>query len=126
MQSLKRGTRTSPTLRRLPDLSPTSGRTGGSIGREKRFPLPGVDRDLVLGRLARPGEVPRRPDERIGGCGAVVSATRDRHAFRELSGQIVLPKDLEPGDWFLVFHRLAGRTETRTGTAYVQVANFRA
>ena len=32
---------------------------------------------------------------------------------------------MEPGDWLLVFHRLAGPKDTRTGNAYVQIANFR-
>ena len=41
------------------------------------------------------------------------------------SGQITLPKDIEPGDWFLSFRRTRGGKEESTGQAWVKIANFR-
>ena len=86
----------------------------------------GVDRDLVLGRLAPvPGKF--RIDLVNGSEDAepAASTTGTATPSGSFSGQIVLDKDVEPGDWFLVFHRMAGTVDTRTGSAYVQVANFR-
>jgi alpha-2-macroglobulin len=86
----------------------------------------GIDRDLLLGRLAAaPGKF--RVDlvngsddsEPAGSVSGTVSASGS------FSGQLVLPKDATPGDWLLAFHRIAGKSDTKTGTAYVQVANFR-
>ncbi len=86
----------------------------------------GADRDLVVGRLA-PVQGKYRVDlvngsedtEPLASVNGTVSPSGS------FSGQIALGKDVAPGDWFLVFHRVAGSTDTRTGSAYVQVANFR-
>jgi uncharacterized protein YfaS (alpha-2-macroglobulin family) len=86
----------------------------------------GIDRDLALGKLAAvPGRF--RVDLTNGGddskpAGSVSGSVSASGSF---SGQVVLPKEAVPGDWLLTFHRIAGKSDTRTGTAYVQVANFR-
>ncbi|HET6450992.1 MAG TPA: MG2 domain-containing protein, partial [Spirochaetia bacterium] len=86
----------------------------------------GIDRDLALGKL---GTVPGRfrVDLTNGGDDSepAASANGGVSPSGSFSGQLVLPKDAVPGDWLLTFHRLAGRSDTKTGTAYVQVANFR-
>jgi uncharacterized protein YfaS (alpha-2-macroglobulin family) len=86
----------------------------------------GIDRDLAVGKL-RPAQGRFRVDLTNGSEDGTPagSATGDVSASGSFSGQIVLPKDAEPGDWLLVFHRIAGKQDTRTGSAYVQVANFR-
>jgi len=86
----------------------------------------GIDRDLVVGRLAPvPGKY--RVDLVNGSEDAepVASVNGTVSPSGSFSGQVALGKDVEPGDWFLVFHRVAGRVDTRTGSVYVQVANFR-
>ena len=86
----------------------------------------GIDRDLALGRFtAAQGKF--RVDLTNGSddSQAVGSVTGTVSASGSFSGQIVLPKEAEPGDWLLSFHRLAAKSDTRTGSAYVQVANFR-
>ena len=42
-------------------------------------------------------------------AGSVSGAVSASGSF---SGQIVLPKDAEPGDWLLSFHRIAGKSDT--------------
>jgi uncharacterized protein YfaS (alpha-2-macroglobulin family) len=86
----------------------------------------GIDRDLTLGKFT---PVPGRfrvdlingsdDSEPAGSASGIVSASGS------FSGQIVFPKDAEPGDWLLSFHRVAGKKDTKTGVSYVQVANFR-
>jgi uncharacterized protein YfaS (alpha-2-macroglobulin family) len=86
----------------------------------------GIDRNLALGRLvATPGKF--RVDLVNGSedADAAASFTGSSAASGSFSGSLQFPTDAEPGDWFLVFHRLAGKETTRTGSAYVQVANFR-
>jgi uncharacterized protein YfaS (alpha-2-macroglobulin family) len=86
----------------------------------------GIDRDLALGKFAAvPGKF--RVDLSNGSDDSqpAGSASGTVSASGSFSGQIVFPKDAEPGDWLLSFHRIAGKSDTRTGTAYVQVANFR-
>ena len=86
----------------------------------------GIDRDLVLGKLS-----PIRGRFRVDLVNGdedstpVASANGSASASGGFGGQIAFPKNVDPGDWFLVFHRLAGGKDTRTGSAYVQVANFR-
>jgi len=86
----------------------------------------GIDRDLALGRFTPvPGKF--RVDLTNGSDDSqpAGSAAGTVSASGSFSGQIVFPKDAEPGDWLLSFHRIAGKSDTRTGVAYVQVANFR-
>ena len=86
----------------------------------------GIDRNLTLGRFtAVPGKF--RVDLSNGSedATAIASATGTVTASGSFSGQMVLPKSLDPGDWLLAFHRIAGKEDTRTGMASVQVANFR-
>ena len=86
----------------------------------------GIDRDLVLGKFS-PVQGRFRVDlingsddsEPAGSASGTVSASGS------FSGQLVFPKDAEPGDWLLSFHRIAGKNDTKTGVSYVQVANFR-
>ncbi len=86
----------------------------------------GIDRNLTLGRFtAVPGKF--RVDLGNGSEDgtALASATGTVSASGSFSGQMALPKTLEPGDLLLSFHRIAGKEDTHTGTASVQVANFR-
>jgi len=86
----------------------------------------GMDRDLVLGKL-----LPAKGRFRVdlvngsddGAAAASVSGTTSETG--SFSGRLVLPQNGNPGDWPVVFHRLRGAEDPRTGTAYVQVANFR-
>jgi hypothetical protein len=86
----------------------------------------GIDRDLVLGKFA-PVQGKFRVDLVNGSDDSepAGSATGSVSASGSFSGQIVFPKDAEPGDWLLSFHRIAGKSDKRTGVSYVQVANFR-
>jgi hypothetical protein len=86
----------------------------------------GIDRDLSLGKFA-PVQGRFRVDLVNGSDDAepAGSATGTVSASGSFSGQIVFPKDAEPGDWLLNFHRIAGKSDTRTGVSYLQVANFR-
>ncbi len=87
----------------------------------------GIDRSLLLGKLS-PATGRFRVDLTNGSeedgkpVGSVSGSLSTSGGF---SGQIKLPKDVAPGELLLAFHRIAGKSETRTGTAYVQVANFR-
>ncbi len=86
----------------------------------------GIDRDQVLGRLkAIPGRF--RVELTNGSEDSKPAATVNGSvsASGSFSGQLVLPGDAVPGDWLLTFHRISGRSDTQTGTAYLQVANFR-
>ncbi|MGA2640329.1 MAG: alpha-2-macroglobulin family protein [Spirochaetia bacterium] len=86
----------------------------------------GIDRDLALGAFT-PVQGKFRVDLLNGSDDSqpAGSATGAVSASGSFSGQIVFPKDAEPGDWLLSFHRIAGKSDVKTGTAYVQVANFR-
>ena len=86
----------------------------------------GIDRDLTLGKFT-PVQGKFRMDLVNGSDDSTPagSVTGTVSASGSFSGQIVFPKDAEPGDWLLSFHRLAGKSDMKTGTAYVQVANFR-
>jgi hypothetical protein len=86
----------------------------------------GIDRDLSLGQFAAvPGRF--RVDLSNGSDESqpAGSATGTVSPSGSFSGQIAFPKDAEPGDWLLNFHRIEGKSDTKTGVAYVQVANFR-
>ena len=78
----------------------------------------GIDRDLVLGKFT-PVQGKFRVDLVNGSDDSepAASATGTVSASGSFSGQIVFPKDAEPGDWLLSFHRIAGKSDTRTGTA---------
>ena len=86
----------------------------------------GIDRNLVVGKMAAiPGRY--RVDLTNGSEDSkpIATANGNVSANGTFSGQLVFPKDAAPGDWLLVFHRIARGTDTHTGRAYVQVANFR-
>ncbi|HTZ50895.1 MAG TPA: Ig-like domain-containing protein, partial [Spirochaetia bacterium] len=86
----------------------------------------GIDRDLALGHLtAAPGKF--RVDLVNGSEDSepATSVSGTVSASGSFSGQLVLPRDATPGDWLLSFHRIAGKSDTKTGSAYLQVANFR-
>jgi uncharacterized protein YfaS (alpha-2-macroglobulin family) len=86
----------------------------------------GIDRDLTLGKFtAVPGKFRVDLVNGSGDSEPAGSASGTISASGSFSGQIAFPKDAAPGDWLLSFHRVAGKMDTRTGTAYVQVANFR-
>ena len=86
----------------------------------------GIDRNLTLGRLS-PAQGKFRVDLTNGSEDGtpIASATGSVSASGTFSGQMNLPQTMEPGDWMLTFHRIAGKDDSRTGSAYVQVANFR-
>jgi uncharacterized protein YfaS (alpha-2-macroglobulin family) len=86
----------------------------------------GIDQDLTIGKLG-PVQGKFRVDLVNGGEDSkpVASATGSASASGSFGGQVNFPKNADPGDWFLVYHRLAAGKDTRTGSAYVQVANFR-
>ncbi|HEY9594537.1 MAG TPA: MG2 domain-containing protein, partial [Spirochaetia bacterium] len=86
----------------------------------------GIDRDLVAGSMgAVKGKFRVELTNGSEEGGAVGVFNGNLSATGTFSGQIVLPKDAEPGDWLLVYNRVVGSSTTRTRTAYVQVANFR-
>jgi alpha-2-macroglobulin len=86
----------------------------------------GIDRDLVVGRMT-PVQGKFRVDLTNGSedSAPIATANGSVSAQGTFSGQLLFPKDAEPGDWLLVFHRIARGVDKRTGSTYVQVANFR-
>ncbi|MGA2481234.1 MAG: MG2 domain-containing protein, partial [Spirochaetia bacterium] len=92
----------------------------------EKLSFAGIDRNLVTGKLS-PVTGKYRVELTNGSedAEALVKVNGTTSTTGSFSGQIALPQNLEPGDWLLVFHRLAGPKDDRTGTAYVQVANFR-
>jgi alpha-2-macroglobulin len=92
----------------------------------EKLSFAGIDRDLVTGTL-KPVSTKWRVELTNGSedSTALATAGGTSSASGSFSGQVSLPKDMEPGDWLLVFHRLSGKNDEKTGTAYVQVANFR-
>jgi alpha-2-macroglobulin len=92
----------------------------------EKLTFAGLDRDLVTGSLravAGKYRVELTNGSEDSKAAAVVNGTASRSG--SFTGQVTLPQDMEPGDWLLVFHRLSGAREERTGSAYVQIANFR-
>jgi uncharacterized protein YfaS (alpha-2-macroglobulin family) len=85
----------------------------------------GIDQNLTLGKLA-PVTGKYRIDLKTGSEDAAPVATFSGTTSRSGSffGQVTLPRDVEPGDWFLSFSRTQGK-EQGTGQAWVKIANFR-
>jgi alpha-2-macroglobulin len=86
----------------------------------------GIDQDLVVGKLSPAAgkyRIDLRTDSEDAQPVATLSGTTSPSG--SFSGQITLPKDIEPGDWFLSFHRARGGKEQGTGQAWVRIANFR-
>ena len=86
----------------------------------------GIDQDLVVGKLM-PAVGKYRVDLRTDSEDAQPIATLAGAASPSgsFSGRITLPKDIEPGDWFLSFTRTRGGKEEASGQAWVKIANFR-
>jgi hypothetical protein len=82
----------------------------------------GIDRNLVAGKLS-PVTGRFRVDLVNGSddSAPVGSVSGSVSASGSFSGKIAFTQDAMPGDWFLAFHRVAGKEDRRTGTAYVQV-----
>ncbi len=76
----------------------------------------GIDRDLTLGKFT-PVQGKFRVDLINGSEDSepVSSVMGTVSASGSFSGQIVFPKDAEPGDWLLSFHRVQGRSDVKTG-----------
>ncbi|HVO39323.1 MAG TPA: alpha-2-macroglobulin family protein [Spirochaetia bacterium] len=86
----------------------------------------GIDQDLVVGRFsAVPGKFRVDFMKDSEDSEPVASFRGTASASGSFAGQVKLPADLEPGDWFLSFHRLAGGKDQGTGQTWVKVANFR-
>ncbi|MGA2612537.1 MAG: MG2 domain-containing protein [Spirochaetia bacterium] len=86
----------------------------------------GIDQDLVVGKLAAATgkyRIDLQTDSEDAQPVATFSGTTLPSG--SFSGQVTLPKDIEPGDWFLSFHRLGGGKDRGTGQAWVKIANFR-
>ena len=86
----------------------------------------GIDQDLVVGQFAAAVGTFRvdlmQDSEDSTPAASFTGTTSPTGSF---SGQIPLPPDFEPGDWFLSFHRTGGGKDRSTGQAWVKVANFR-
>ncbi|HTP59091.1 MAG TPA: MG2 domain-containing protein, partial [Spirochaetia bacterium] len=85
----------------------------------------GIDQNLVMGKLAPVTgkyRIDLKTDSEDAAPLATFSGTTSKSG--SFSGQITLPKDAEPGDWFLSFSRMQGK-EQATGQAFVKIANFR-
>ncbi len=86
----------------------------------------GIDQDLVVGKLVSAAgkyRIDLQTDSEDAQPIATVSGTTSPSG--SFSGQITLPKDIDPGDWFLSFRRTRGGKEESTGQAWVKIANFR-
>jgi hypothetical protein len=86
----------------------------------------GIDQDLVVGKFAAAAgkyRIDLQTDSEDAQPVASISGTTSSSG--SFSGQITLPKDIDPGDWFLSFHRTRGAKEQSTGQAWVKIANFR-
>ncbi|HUI72410.1 MAG TPA: alpha-2-macroglobulin family protein, partial [Spirochaetia bacterium] len=86
----------------------------------------GIDQDLVVGKFAAAAgkyRVDLQTDSED--AQPIVTVSGSTTPTGSFSGQITLPKDIEPGDWFLSFHRARGDTDQATGQAWVKIANFR-
>ena len=86
----------------------------------------GIDQDLRVGKLAASRGKYRidltTDSEDAKPLASFSGTTSSSGGF---SGQIALPKDIEPGDWSLSFRRTGGGKEQGTGQAWVKIANFR-
>ncbi|HVP19824.1 MAG TPA: MG2 domain-containing protein [Spirochaetia bacterium] len=86
----------------------------------------GIDQDLLVGAL-KPVKGKFRIDLQTDSEDAqpVASFSGTASSSGSFAGQIALPSDIEPGDWFLSFHRTGGGKDQGTGQAWVKIANFR-
>jgi hypothetical protein len=86
----------------------------------------GIDQNLVVGKLtAATGKYRIDLQTDSEDAQPIASFSGTTTASGGFSGQITLPKDIDPGDWSLSFSRIGGKKEEATGQAWVKIANFR-
>ena len=85
----------------------------------------GIDRDLTAGRLSQvAGRYRVELRSGSGGEKPIASLEGTSSATGGFDGRFTLPRDLDPGDYYLSFSRRAGPTES-TGYTWLKVALFR-